>query len=99
MCVCVYMCSQDINDELNLHTELLDDLDRGTEETTINIRDGTRRADDLIKRDTSCKGTCIMVLLLAVIVTYGCLITIAITISHRSSHMSVCLSRLIVIPA
>ncbi|CEP02076.1 t-SNARE coiled-coil homology domain-containing protein [Plasmodiophora brassicae] len=59
---------ENINSELLLHSDLLNDLDQGIDETHLNLRSGTKKAADLMKRDNSCTGMLIIIVLLLLIV-------------------------------
>lgn len=61
---------ENINSELLLHSDLLNDLDQGIDETHLNLRSGTKKAADLMKRDNSCTGMLIIIVLLLLIVVY-----------------------------
>ena len=60
--------SEDINQELDLHTSLLDDLDGAVDSTSRRLEDNTDRVKDVEEKEASCMPLCIIFVLLMAII-------------------------------
>ncbi len=65
---CVQHISLAINEELDLQARLLDDLDEDVEVSHSKLRAASKRLRSVMQRSGSCKCTCLIILLGAILV-------------------------------
>jgi hypothetical protein len=63
-------CSQDIHTELDLHANLLEEIDAGVDKTSGNIKTQTKKVEGILEETSACNccGLCTIFLLFLVIV-------------------------------
>ena len=62
-----FLSSEDINTELDLHHGLLDQLDKGVDKTSQNIKTQTKKAEAIQQESGGCLGLCVIFFLIGVI--------------------------------
>jgi hypothetical protein len=59
---------QDINQELDLHSNLLSDIDHNVDKTSSSLKTQTKKAQNLVAESGGCCGLCVILFLVGVIV-------------------------------